>query len=304
MWRIRVPASTSNFGSGFDAFGLALKLYNHFYVETSDLYEVEIEGEGEHLPKNEENLFIRVYRKACELYGKKEIPIKVKQHNRVPTARGLGSSATAIVGGIKAFEAIYGLDLNLQEKLTIAFNFEKHPDNLLPALLGGFVVCATSSEGINFLRLDFPEELKVVLCIPDFELSTEKAREVIKRQVSLEDAVFNLQRSALFVASLLSKNFELLREGVKDKLHQPYRAELIPCFWQVLEKAYQAGALATFLSGAGPSIASLCLENPENIGKEMVKAFEKCGINSMYMILEGDKRGACVEYENTHHRYR
>lgn len=304
MLRIRVPASTSNFGSGFDAFGLALNLYNDFYVEPSDFYRVEIEGEGKHLPTNEENLFIRVYKKACELYGKREMPIRVKQYNRVPTARGLGSSATAIVGGIKAFEALNNIDLSLQEKLTIAFNFERHPDNLLPALLGGFVICTTSLEGVKFLKLDFPEELKVVVCVPDFELSTEKAREVIKKQISLEDAVFNLQRSALFVASLLSKNFDLLKEGVKDKLHQPYRANLVPCFWQVLEGAYQSGALAVFLSGAGPSIASLCVDNPEGVGSEMVKGFEACGIGSKYMVLVADKKGAYVEHEGSNHRHR
>ncbi len=293
--RIRVPASTSNFGSGFDAFGLALNLYNHFYVEPSFQYSVEIEGEGRHLPTNEENLFIRVYKKACETFGKEDVPIRVKQVNQVPTARGLGSSATAIVGAIKAFEALYQLELSLPEKLKVAFAFEKHPDNLLPTFLGGFVVCASSSQGVSFLRLDFPKEIKVVVCVPEFELSTERARAVIKRQVSLEDAVFNLQRSALFVGSLLSKRFDLLREAVQDRLHQPYRAELVPNFWRVMEYAYNSGALAVFLSGAGPSVASLCMDDPGLVGSWMVKAFEEVGIRSKYLVLEVDERGALVE---------
>ncbi|HCO39002.1 MAG: homoserine kinase [Aquificota bacterium] len=299
MLKIKVPASTSNFGAGFDAFGLALSLYNEFYVEPSGSYNVQIEGEGLNLPTDEENLFIKVYKRACKLLGKEELPISLKQINRVPTARGLGSSATAIVGGILACQALHGLDISLEEKLKIAFEFERHPDNLLPAFLGGFVVCASTEEGVKFIRLDFPKEIKVVVCVPDFELSTEKAREVIKKEVSLKDAVFNLQRSALFVASLLSKNFELLKEAVKDRLHQPYRAHLIPGFWQVLEEAYKFGALAVFLSGAGPSVASLCLDKMEEVGNAMVKAFEDAGVKAKYMVLEVAEGGASVEYEGS-----
>ncbi|MFN4319231.1 MAG: homoserine kinase [Aquificaceae bacterium] len=299
MLKIKVPASTSNFGSGFDAFGLALNLYNEFYVKPSSLYKVQIEGEGSNLPTNEENLFIKVYKRACKAFGREEVPINLKQLNRIPTARGLGSSATAIVGGLLACQAISGLDISLEEKLKIAFEFERHPDNLLPAFLGGFVVCASSEEEVRFIRLDFPREIKVVICVPDFELSTERAREVIKKDVSLKDAVFNLQRSALFVASLLSKNLELLREAVKDRLHQLYRASLIPGFWHVVEEAYKSGALAVFLSGAGPSVASLCVDKMGEVGEAMVRAFEGYGIKSKYMVLEVAEGGASVEYEGS-----
>ncbi len=297
MFRISVPASTSNFGSGFDAFGLALSLYNDFFVEFSSTYRVEIEGEGAHLPQNEENLLIKVYKRACELLKVPEKPISLRQINRVPTGRGLGSSATAIVGGLLAFEALYGMSLSLEDKLRIAFEFEPHPDNLLPALLGGFVICAGSKENVKFLRLDFPEELRVVVCVPDFELSTQKAREVLKKEVSLKDAVYNLQRSALFVGALLSRRFDLLKEAVKDRLHQPYRAELVPGFWKVVEGAYQKGAVAVFLSGAGPSVASLCPHGAEDVGLAMVEAFKTCGISSKYMVLDASKEGArCESY--------
>ncbi|MCS7307669.1 MAG: homoserine kinase [Aquificaceae bacterium] len=300
MLTISVPASTSNFGSGFDAFGLALSLYNHFYVSFSDFYSVIVEGEGQHLPRDENNLFIKVYKHSCGRLKLEERPISVKQVNHIPTARGLGSSSTAIVGGILACERLYGLKLSLEDKLSIAFEFEPHPDNLLPAFLGGFVVCASSDEGINFLKLDFPKELKVVVCVPDFELSTEKARAVIKREVSIRDTVYNLQRSALLVGALLSRRFELLKEAVKDKLHQPYRAELIPGFWQVVEEAYKEGASAVFLSGAGPSVASLCMEGAEGIGRAMVEAFSKAGVSSKYMVLYASEKGALVKDEGSH----
>ncbi len=298
MLRLLVPASTSNFGSGFDAFGLALSLYNEFYIEPSKVYTIEIEGEGVSLPKDESNLFVRVYKRACKVFALEEKPFKLRQVNRVPTARGLGSSATAIVGGILACESLHGISLSLEEKLRVAFGFEPHPDNLLPAFLGGFVVCVSSEEGVRFLRLDFPEELKVVVCVPDFELSTQRAREVLRKEVSIKDAVFNLQRSALFVGAILTRSFELLKEAVKDKLHQPYRSELIPGFWKVLQRAYEAGALAVFLSGAGPSVASLCIDEAEKVGSAMVQAFKEEGINSRYITLRASKEGARCESFN------
>jgi homoserine kinase len=266
---LRVPASTSNLGAGFDTFGLALNLYNYFTAQPWDRWEFEIDGEGQELPKNEENLFARVYLKACELFSKKPIPLKVKMENHIPTARGLGSSATAIVSAIKLWEHFYQRTLSLEERLRIAFEFEPHPDNLLPAFLGGFLVCAVG-ERVHYQKLDFPEELKVVVCIPDFELSTKKAREVLRQEVSLKDAVYNIQRASLLVASLCKRDYQALRSAVKDRLHQPYRKSLIPNFERVLESAYSEGALAVFLSGAGPTIASLCLEGEDKIGSAMV----------------------------------
>lgn len=296
MLKISVPASTSNLGAGFDAFGLALNLYNEFYIEPSDHYEILVEGEGsESLPRDEKNLFIRVYKRACSFFGVKEIPVRLRQVNRIPTARGLGSSATAILGGIQTCLSLNSLEVNPEEILKLAFEFEPHPDNLVPALLGGFIVCASSEEGIKYLTLDFPHELKVVVCVPEFELSTQKARQVLKREVPLRDAVFNLQRSALMVGALLTKRFDLLREAVKDRIHQPYRAELIPGFWQVLKSAYEEGALAVFLSGAGPTVASLCLEGEERIGRAMVQAFKEHGIGASWKALEVSRQGLSVK---------
>jgi len=288
---LRVPASTSNLGAGFDTFGLALNLHNYFTAQPWDRWEFEIEGEGQELPQNEENLFARVYLKACELFSQKPIPLKVKMENHIPTARGLGSSATAIVSAIKLWEHFYQRTLSLEERLRIAFEFEPHPDNLLPAFLGGFLVCAVG-EKVYYQRLDFPEELKVVVCIPDFELSTKKAREVLRQEVPLKDAVYNIQRASLLVASLCKRDYQSLREAVKDRLHQPYRRSLIPNFERVLESAYSEGALAVFLSGAGPTIASFCLEGEDKIGSAMVYAFEEAGISAKYLSLKVDKEGA------------
>jgi len=238
-FKVSVPASTSNLGPGFDALGLALKLYNEFIVEPSDFYSVEIEGEGaDSLPRDEKNLFIRAYRSTMEYLGESQ-PVKVKQVNRIPLGRGLGSSATAIVGGILAAEKVTGKELSLPEVIDVAFKFEPHPDNVLPAYTGGFVVAATNGD-LHYVKLDWPEELKVVIVVPELFLSTEESRSVLPDKYSREDVIFNVQRVALLLGALQKRDFGLLKEAVKDRLHQPYRCDLIPSFWEILSEGYKA----------------------------------------------------------------
>ncbi|WP_457600414.1 homoserine kinase [Hydrogenivirga sp.] len=293
--RLRVPATTTNFGAGFDTFGLALTLYNTFEFHESDAFGVEIEGEGEELPRGEDNLVIRVYKRACEFFGAPEKPFKLRQVNEVPTARGLGSSATAIVGGIEACVRLHGLEVSLDDKLKIAFEFEPHPDNLLPAFVGGFVVCVQNG-GLTYNRLDFPEELSLVFAVPNFELSTEEARRVIKREIPLKDAVFNIQRASLFVSAILTGRYELLRRAVEDRLHQPYRAELVKGFNRVLEAGYTAGAYAVFLSGAGPTVCAITSEDKkEKVGEAMKSAFEREDVKARLFFLKAEERGAHQE---------
>ena len=293
--KLKVPATTTNFGSGFDTFGLALNLYNTFIFEESDAFGVEIEGEGKDLPKDENNLVVKVYKRACETFKVSPKPFKLIQTNRVPTARGLGSSATAIVGGIEACVKLHSLDVSLEEKLRVAFEFEPHPDNLLPAFVGGFVICVQNG-GLTFNKLTFSPELFLVFAVPDFELSTEEARKVIKREVSLKDAVFNIQRASLFVSALLTGRYELLKTAVEDKLHQPHRAGLIKGFNNVLEAGYSAGAYAVFLSGAGPTICAITSEDTkEKAGNAMKEAFGESGVNAKVFYLKAEDRGAFWE---------
>ena len=285
-----VPATTTNFGAGFDTFGLALNLYNYFHVEENDRFLIEIEGEGKDLPRDESNLVVKVYKRVCEVKKREVKPFFLKQKNEVPTSRGLGSSATAIVGGLMIFERLTGEELSLEEKLKIAYEFEPHPDNLIPALVGGFVICLG---GYSFHRTDFPKDISLVFAVPDFELSTQKAREVLRKEVPLEDAVFNIRRASLFIASILSRNYELLREATRDRLHQPFRAELVKGFKKVVETALEAGALGVFLSGAGPTICALCgRDSEESVGKAMEEAFRSEGVKARVLSLRASDRGA------------
>ena len=297
-FKVSVPASTSNLGPGFDALGLALTLYNEFYVEPSDSYEVEIEGEGkEELPKDERNLFIRAYRSSMEYLGLNQ-PIKVKLVNRIPLGRGLGSSATAIVAGILAAERISGREFSLPEVIDIAFKFEPHPDNVLPAYTGGFVVAATNGD-LSYVKLDWPEDLKVVIVVPELFLSTEDSRSVLPDTYTREDVIFNIQRVALLLGALQKRDYGLLKEAVKDRIHQPYRCDLIPSFWEILSEGYKAGAYAVYLSGAGSCIGALADKNFDEIGKAMCNVFDALGIESRYLILDVDKTGAKIQSIDT-----
>ncbi len=299
MLKIRVPATTTNFGSGFDTFGLALDLYNTFIVDFSEKYEVEVEGYTSGIPKNEENLFIKVYKRSCEYFGFEKKPIKLFQKNEVPPARGLGSSATAIVGGIETAIALNKAKASIEDKLKVAFEFENHPDNIIPAFVGGFVVCATNGKTI-FKKVEFPSELKLIFVILDYEVPTQRAREVLPETLSLKDTVFNVQRSALLIVSLLTKDYELLKEAVKDKIHQPYREKLVPGLSEAIEESYKLGALATFLSGAGPTVCSITLENEKIIGEGIREILEeKSGYKAQIKILRANNRGA----ETTQYTY-
>ncbi len=293
-FKVSVPASTSNLGPGFDALGLALSLYNEFLFEPSDFYSVEIEGEGrEELPKDESNLFLKTYRSTMEYLGLNQ-PIKVKLINRIPLGRGLGSSATAIVGGILAAERISGKKLSLPEVIDIAFKFEPHPDNVLPAYTGGFVVAATNGD-LHYIKLDWPDDLKVVIVVPELFLSTEDSRSVLPESYPKKDVIFNIQRVALLFGALQKRDYGLLKEAVKDRIHQPYRCDLIPSFWEVVSEGYKAGAYAVYLSGAGSCIGALADGNFEEIGRAMCNVFDALGIESRYLVLDVDRDGAKIE---------
>ncbi len=293
--KVSVPATTANLGAGFDTFGLALKLYNEFIVEESNETKIETYPENPFLEDPEKNLFVKVLKKVCEERGKPFHGIKLKQINNVPVSRGLGSSATAIVGAILVSSFVNKEELTEDEFFRIAYQFEPHPDNLLPAWKGNFTVAMVDKGKTFYQRIDFPDELKAVVAVPDFELSTEKARNVLPEKISLKDGIFNLQRASLFVSALQTKNFELIKVCMEDRFHQPYRKKLIPGFDDVIRSALENGALGASLSGAGPTMLALAKDNFEEIGNSMVEAFAKHGVKADFMVLDIDKEGARIE---------
>ena len=293
--KVKVPATTANLGAGFDTFGLALTLYNEFEVEEADGVFIESYPENKFLKNPENNLFIKVVKYLCEAEGKKFHGAKLKQTVTIPVARGLGSSATAIVAGILTGFAVHKKPLTDEEFFKVAYLFEPHPDNLLPAWKGGFITALKTEDKTYYSKIDFPQELKAVVVIPDFELSTELARSVLPKEIPLKDAVFNIQRASLFIRALQEKRFDLLKVAMEDRLHQPYRKSLIPNFDKVIQYAYDSGAVGASLSGAGSTMLALALDDFDKIGQAMVSAFSEAGINAKYLVLDVDTEGAKVE---------
>ena len=198
MFRIRVPATSANIGPGFDSLGLALCLYNEVEIRPSDSLRIQIEGEGAQvIPKNGNNLVFKAYRRTMGKLGLTPENLFIHQRNEIPTTRGLGSSSTAVVAGILAAQAMSGQTLPIEESLLIATQIEGHPDNVAPALYGGFISAIGGTHDARCLSFPAPQELVPVALIPDYELSTVKARAALPQSVPFVDAVFNVSHALL-----------------------------------------------------------------------------------------------------------
>lgn len=296
MIRVRVPATTANLGPGFDALGLALRLHNSVALEAAPEPRIEIEGEGAMaLPRDPSHL---AYRAALAVAGARKDAaapraFHLRQHNRIPLARGLGSSAAAIVGGAAAANALLGGPLDVQGLIDLAASLEGHPDNVAPAVLGGLVACVTTEAGkIRWTRL-IPRRLRVVIAVPEFAVSTAEARRLLPETVPFRDAVFNVTRTALLVASLAEGRMDMLDEATRDRLHQPYRARLVPGLEAVFAAARASGAHGVALSGSGPAVVAFG-EAP-GIGEAMRRAFESAGAECRVVDAEVDTEGTVVE---------
>ena len=297
MIKIRVPATTANLGCGFDCFGLALKKY--LFLEIEEVKEdlmIQSRGEGAaQFEKGENNLIWKAFMLVLKKYGKgRDVKgIRIKTLNQIPVTRGLGSSASAIIGGIIAASRLYNLKLSNEEILKTALSLEGHMDNIVPALMGGFTLAySTENKPVKWLKIKFPNDLRVVVAIPDFHLSTEKMRSVLPDKLPLSDAIFNLSRSALLVKSLQESRWELLAEAMEDKIHQPYRATYIPGLQEMFSQVKNTGYAGIALSGSGPTVISLTKRGTENIISQIMgDAFLKAGINCRVLVLEPDLEG-------------
>ena len=296
--RVRIPATTANCGPGFDTLGIACTLYNEVCLELlapGAEVQIQVTGDGaDSLPVNDRNLVFRASRMVLDRTEKKSAGVRLTLHNNIPLSRGLGSSSAAIVGGLVAANAVVGSPFSRDELLDMATQLEGHPDNVAPALMGGFTVSVMLGERVTCLRLPVPQQLQLVVCIPDFRLSTNKARQVIPASVPHRDAVYNVSRTALLVGAMASGRIEYLPDALGDRLHQPYRASLIPGMSDVFEAGKAAGALGVTMSGAGPSLMAYTVEKVDAIGEAMVQAFRMHKVQSCYLCLGIDYQGACL----------
>lgn len=295
--RVRVPASTANLGSGFDVLGLALSLHNTIEVEEASRgVEVTVEGEeAERLQlKGEQSLVVRAAKTAFTHLGVKPPGLRFHLKNQIPIKRGLGSSATAIVGGIVAAGELCGRSLSRGEILKLALPLEGHPDNITPSLVGGLTATCLSGGEVRYLKLPTPGGISVVAVIPERQLSTAEARRALPEHVPLADAVYNVGRAALLVGAMAAGDLTFLDEATRDRIHQPYRAKLLPGMEEVLDAGRRAGGLAAFLSGAGSTLVALADRGAENVGLEMVEAWARWGMKAEVRVLSIDQEGVAV----------
>lgn len=293
----RIPASTTNLGPGFDVLGLALQLYSTVTLEiTGEDTEVVVSGvDFEKIPSTPEHSGF----KAVEtIFQRSGIPqpkgMRLRIENGIPAIRGLGGSGTAILGGLLTANELCDTPFSLSDILDIASEIEGHPDNVAASLYGGMVISVQDGNSIHTIKLDCDPALHLVLAIPEFTLSTQAARDILPDTVKFSDAIYNISRCSLLVASIATGKLDMLALSMKDMLHQPYRSNLIPGFDEVVEAASAAGALSITLSGAGPTVAAFCLNNMEIVGKQMKAAFMRHNIPCEIKVLRADPEGARV----------
>ena len=256
----KVPASTANLGPGFDTLGMALSLYAWIEMAAATDGRTRFELHGDQLsgiPTDKHNLIYKVAQLVFEEAGVSVPDIHVAMYTDIPLTRGLGSSASAIVGALFAANALIGNPLSGDRLFQIATKLEGHPDNVGASIFGGIVVTSWDGEHADCIRIEPGPELEVLVAIPSFQLSTEKARHALPKQFGMADTVFNVGRSSLLTAALATRRYDVIRRAMQDRLHQPYRAALIPGMAAILDKAADYGALGAALSGAGPTMLAL-----------------------------------------------
>ena len=298
---VRVPATSANCGAGFDVLGVALNIYNELTLTLTDDSElnISVEGQGaDSVPKDEQNVVWKSVRFLLKKAGAEDCFSggRLVMKNAVPLSRGLGSSAAAIVCGLKAANVIVGNHFNRGELLNIATEIEGHPDNVAPAIYGGFTVNVTEKTKVHCFTFLPKIRLKFVVAIPDFHLPTREAREILPQNFTRDDAVYNIGHAAMLVAGLMNGSERFISLGLNDVMHQQYREKLVPGLANVIVAAKDAGALGAVLSGAGPAVIAYCgsRTNTNAIADAMKETFAANGITADTSILGVDTHGAHI----------
>lgn len=277
---VSVPASTSNLGSGFDTLGLAVRLYNVITVRT-------VKGPGIVLPEEARKMVQDAAESFFKTTNCPQIGFEVSSKNEIPIARGLGFSSTVRVGVLAGLDTLCGTRLSSSQLLQIATGLEGHPDNASPALFGGFTVSARTGGEVRCLRFQVSASVRLVTAIPKFAIETEKARSLVPKEFSKQDAAHALNRAAMITAAFAAQDYVALNGLFDDRFHQPYREKLVPELGRVVKAAEDAGAIGGWLSGSGSGIMCLTLKNTERVARAMKAAMP----DSEILILKPENRG-------------
>jgi len=296
---VDVPATTANLGPGFDCLGAALDLSNRFELRVMEggpeRFELIIEGsEGSHLRGGPDNLVYRSAQRVWREAGEDPVALEARVQLAVPPARGLGSSATAIVAGLIGANALIGSPLSQEKLLELAIDIEGHPDNVVPSLLGGLCLTArTAHQHWRVIRCDWHAAVHVVVAIPAIRLSTSEARRAMPRSIPIPDAVINLGALSLLLQGLRTGNGDLISDGMYDRIHEPYRWGLIQGGRRVRQAALDAGAWGCVISGAGPTLLALCGEKVAKLVEaSMLSAWQEEGIEARGAVLRVQTEGS------------
>lgn len=297
MFKVRVPASTANLGPGFDCMGIALKLYISASFEQIDSgVEINILDESRaYLPTGENNLILRsmnaVYKKAGKLFD----GIRVTVDSKIPVTRGLGSSSAGIILGLVGANHLLGDRFSNDELLYMACEIEGHPDNVTPALLGGFTVSFSEKNKIIYSKTDINSDIKFAAMIPDFYLQTKKSRATLPHLVTLKNASYNISRASMLALALSKGDFNLISHSLRDKLHQRYRFPYIKSGEFIIRAARRFGSLGGYVSGAGPTIMSIVGSNYDTFEYNMNELIKTNLKNWRLVMLEADNKGAVIQ---------
>lgn len=306
---VKVPATTANLGPGFDCLGMALPIYNTITIEETVLpgtgIEINVIADDaaadelslEHIPMDENSIIYKAVELLYNSIGQSPSELKITIHSQIPIARGLGSSASVIVGGLLAANELLGKPADEVALLSIATEVEGHPDNVTPAIVGGLVLASQEDDGsIIYRKLDWPDDWQITVCVPDYELATDIARSVLPKEVPMADAVYNAQRLAMFIEAVNTKDAELMKVALHDKLHQPYRMKLVPGLEKIMENLkHEDNVLGCVLSGAGPSILIISHKNGLDKIHSIVKdTWADLNVKAEVMTLPIEKHGAQI----------
>ncbi|HED8736145.1 TPA: homoserine kinase [Campylobacter jejuni] len=260
--KILVPATSANLGPGFDCLGLSLKLFNETQIQKSGVFNISIGGEGSDnifLKKN--NIFVNIFYEIYEKLSGKKDNFRFIFQNNIPLSRGLGSSSAVIVGAIASAYYMSGFKVEKERILDEALIYENHPDNIAPATLGGFVCSLVEKNKVYSIKKEIDKDLAAVVVIPNLAMSTEQSRQALAKNLSFNDAVFNLSHASFLTACFLEKKYEFLKFASQDKLHEINRMKNLPELFEVQKFALENKALMSTLSGSGSSFFSLAFKD-------------------------------------------
>lgn len=292
--KITVPATSANLGPGFDTLGLALDIKNKVIIKPAKFSSVSLKGEGSNNPKlKTNNMFISTFNDFYENLSDTRENFRFEFINEIPLSRGLGSSSAVIISAIASAYAICDVKIEKQKLLNLALSYESHPDNITPAVMGGFTVSTVRDNEVHFIKKELTSDLKSVIVIPNRPISTNESRKILPFKYSIEDTVFNLSHGALLTAAFFSENWQMLKEASSDRMHQYYRMKQMPELFAIQKISLKNGALMSTLSGSGSTFFNITYKDD---AKQLSDVLKENFPHFRVYICDFNNSGAEVEY--------